>query len=478
MTNFLRVVSSHQDFTKGGSGMSRRILAFAVSASLIVGTTIDTHAASIVVTNQALPTIVTQFVPTTLRLDQLLIVQQSDGAQPSILETPTCNLTESIEAARSLLEPIALSIGEKSYRYTERRAGSNVTFRDPEKTIALALMNAETCELSTTTITKRGDELVAKPGFVIEPVTRSNGIQWNNWATEFRVTEPEHTVVVLLKYPYKRDQRVARTVKSVTGKLRTVYDTKSVTVPIYYTPYSRELHVPELVQGGENHLSSLAERAYTDLRERGVTSYAVPGALVAHVEALRPEYVIRLAPIEHMDLTEFLLDPSWTTERIHVVIGANLEDVARYTCSKASACGLMQFTKGTYGYMRKLYPAAGLIESFEDGARDQFNAMKAALLLHDHNSSQLVNAFGSDILNDPRLEEYLAAAYNTGVARVIAVVTAAKKKNVPDWADASGTRRGARLLPETKGYIAKLRFLRDSWQQEPLAQAEIKTPND
>jgi hypothetical protein len=478
MTNFVRVVSSHQNLTKGGIGMSRRILAFAAGASLIVGTNIDTHAASIVVTNQALPTIVTRIVPTTLRLDQLLIPQESGGTQAPATEAPACNLTERIEAARSLLEPIAVSIGATTHRYTERRAGSNMTFRDSEKTIALALMNSESCELSTTIITKRGDQLIAKPGFVIEPVTRSNGIRWNNWATEFRITEPAHTLVVSLKYPYQRDQRVARTVKSAKGKTRTVYETKSVTIPIYYTPYSRELHVPELVQGGEEHLSSLAERAYADLRERGVTSYAVPGMLVANVDALRPEYVIRLAPIEHMDLTEFLLDPSWTTERIHVVIGANLERVATYTCSKASACGLMQFTKGTYGYMRKLYPAAGLIESFEDGARDQFNAMKAALLLHDHNSSQLIDAFGPDILNDPRLEEYLAAAYNTGVARVIAVVSAAKKKKVSDWADASGARRGSKLLPETKGYIAKLRFLRDSWQQEPLAQAEIKTPND
>ena len=429
-------------------------------------------AQSIIVSNQSEVDWLPPLSLTSLRLDQLLLqphLQEGALGSPS---TARCGITAHIEEAQAALESIAVSVGEKTYRYVERRAGSNVIFKDPEKTIALALMDSQTCAIQTVVITKRGSDLYAPSGYTIETVRRSNGIQWNNWATEFHISEPANMVVALLKYPYVRDETTSRVVKGLGGKLRTVYETKKVTIPIYYTPYSKELHTPELVQNGQTYLSSLAKRVRDDLRQQGVSSLAVPGMNIADVATLRSEFITRLAPIEHMDLTEFLLDPAWTTERIHVVIGANLDHVATYTCSKASACGLMQFTKGTYAFMRKLYPSAELKPSFEDGARDQYNAMKAAFLLHDYNASQLVASLGTEVLNDSHLEEYLAAAYNTGVGRVVAILSSLKKKPVADWADAAGTKRGSKLLPETKGYIAKLRYLRDQWQQPPLAQRD------
>jgi hypothetical protein len=400
------------------------------------------------------------------------MLSQADEVMP---ENEGCDLIERFETARQMLEPIAIEVGSRSYRYTEYR-GRTVTFKDPEKTIALALMDTESCAIETTVIRKRGDDLIAPPGYDIEPVVRNNGIRWNNWATEFAVSEPTGRVVVALKYPYLKEERSPRTVRNKAGKRVTVFDTKRVLVPVYYTPYSKELHVPELVQGGEEYLTALATRVYDDLRERGVPSQSVPGTPVADVTALRPEYVVRLAPIEHMDMAEFLIDPAWTTDRIHIVIGANRERVATYTCSPESACGLMQFTAGTYKMMRGLYPEAGLIASFDEGARDQFNAMKAAVLLHDYNTGQLVDAFGDGIMDDPRLEEYLAAAYNTGVGRVIAVLDVARSTKADDWAQVSGRTKIQRLLTETKGYIAKLRFLKEDWEPHPIAQAEPRTP--
>jgi len=77
-------------------------------------------------------------------------------------------------------------------------------------------------------------------------------------------------------------------------------------------------------------------------------------------------------------------------------------------------------------------------------------------LLHDLNLASLIKAFGPNIANDPKLEEYLAAAYNTGVRRVINVVRAARAKRSADWAQARGVQG---LLAETKGYIAKLRYI-------------------
>ena len=482
MTNVPRVLFSEKQVTNTrGKTMRRYIPMLAVAAVSLVAGACAGKLHVVAVASPPAPVVMQDEVVTMLPFVKLRaedFVLSPNGELPAVsapVEPQGCNLTERIDAAMELLDSAPISIGTKVYRYTERRAGSTVTFKDPEKTIALALMDEESCDLQKVTITKRGDKLLVSGEYDIEPVRRSNGIRWNNWATELSVSVPSGAAVLVMKYPYLQSERVARIAKNKAGKRVTVYDTKKTVVPIYYTPYSKELHVPALVRGGEQYLIALAARVYADLRERHVPSKSVPGTDVADVSALRPEYVTRLAPIEHMDLTEFLLDPAWTTERIHVVIGANRERVATYTCSKASACGLMQFTPGTYALMRKLYPAAGLIADFEDGARDQFNAMKAAVLLHDHNTAALIDSFGAGILEDSRLEEYLAAAYNTGVGRVIAVLSLAKKKGLADWTEAKGNRK-QRLLAETKGYIAKLRFLRDEWQHKPLAKADNSAP--
>ena len=103
--------------------------------------------------------------------------------------------------------------------------------------------------------------------------------------------------------------------------------------------------------------------------------------------------------------------------------------------------------------------------------------MKAAVLLHDHHLAVLVNAFGDCIVADPKLEEYLAAAYNTGVGRVKSVLAVALRTKAADWAKASGKKKTEHLLGETKGYITKLRFLRDQWPLPPLAKADTTTPD-
>jgi hypothetical protein len=178
-----------------------------------------------------------------------------------------------------------------------------------------------------------------------------------------------------------------------------------------------------------------------------------------------------------MDLSEFLLDPTWTTERVYALIGANRERTAAYTCNTASACGLMQFTPATYALMVKTYPKAKLVKKFLDGARDPLNATKAAFLLHEYNLSlfkkQLpANAFTALVADPALLEEALSSAYNTGAARVIAVLKAynANAQKFADWTDAQGTGTKQKLVTETKGYIAKLRFVRDQWDPSALAQ--------
>lgn len=353
-----------------------------------------------------------------------------------------CNVSEQIVKAQQALASVPVTLGTKLYTYAEQRSGKAVKFHEPEAQIALELLEPLSCTMREVTITKRGAALIAPSGYDISVVRRANGIQWNYWATQYVVNAPQGWMVVANKYPLDDAQ-------------------------VIYTAYSDALGTPLLVANGRTYLAGLASQAFNELRASGI----------ALSPAIKPEFIARLAPIEQMDLGEFLLDPSWATERIYVLLGANRERTAAYTCNKASACGLMQFTPNTYKLMVKTYPAARLTKDFVAGARDPLNAMKAAFLLHEYNlalfkKSLTTAQFASVLKNPALLEESLSSAYNTGSARTLLVLKAyfAHQKTFPDWAQAKGTSSKAKLVTETKGYLSKLRYVRDQWLPSQLAK--------
>lgn len=385
-------------------------------------------------------------------------------------DTPAvpCNIlgkTRSFEASFAAMD---LPVGVEKIHYTEKRVGRTVSLDEPEIHIALGLLNPSTCDTKTIVITKHGGVLTAPSGYQIEPVERVNGIRWNNWATQYHVTTPANYAVVAVQYPYVHENTSTRSVRTATG-MHKVVETKRTVIPVFYIPYSDELHIAELLSAGSSYLDDVATKAYDALRASHVRSRAYPDKLVVDAPGIKPEFIGRLQSIEHMDLTEFLLDPQWTVDRVQILIGANQERMATYTCSPASACGPLQFTSGTYKEIRRTYSTAGLIADFIDGARDPVNVTEAAILLNDYNLTALVKAFGDSIAQDARLEEYLAAAYNTGVTRVIGTIRAAKAQKKNDWTEGVSTKKKERLLTETKGYIAKLRYLRDEWRPDGLA---------
>jgi hypothetical protein len=386
-----------------------------------------------------------------------------------------CDIRTEIAGAQTALASASLKVGIKEYRYTEVRAGSKKVFKDPEREIALILLNPELCETRTVTIIKRGDRLIAPSGYGIETVRRVNGIRWNDWATDYRVTKPEGWFVVANVFP----------------RVTSEFPKKRVIENIFYVSYAPELHLPEFVQAGQEHMLSLARRALEELRSEAVPSAALPGTLLADSPAAKPEWLARLGPIEHTDMTEFVLDPDWTIERAFIRIGLNGDQFGTYTCSKASACGLMQFTDtshtdartgkilpGTYTLLRRSYPAAELDPDFTHGARDQLNAMKAAYLHHDDILRRLIEAFGPSIMDDPAvLEELVAAGYNGGPTYVIRAYEAKLQKKSPDWITAlpacKTTPKPGCIPRETKEYIAvKLRYLRDHWTSHLLSKAD------
>ncbi len=390
---------------------------------------------------------------------------------------PTWTMTQKILEAKELLKNIqtTLKVGAQSISYSESRFTSVNgkimptlrNFKEPEKEIGLAVLNFTTGDIKIIIITKRGADLIAPASWNIDILQRPNGIRWNGRNTAYRINLPVQYVVIANVYPNEKDTTVAQ---KKNGK--TIYITKRVITYNLYAPYSPDLHTSELVKSGQEYTSAVITKAFADLRSAGVKSRSVPIALVADVFASRSYFFSRIPLLEQTDLTEFEIDPQNTIERAQVIIGANQDQAFNTTCNSSSACGWVQFTPGTYATIVKDYPSAKLVKDFKSGAADHVNSMKAAILLYDENLKGLINLNGSKVLNDPRLEEYLASSYNGAPRHVYTTLKAAILGGLEDWISALTPKTGG-LKDETKGYLVKLRYL----QQHEVPAVAISNPS-
>lgn len=390
------------------------------------------------------------------------VIEVANTPLPPVVESPlpSCSVAEKLKEQNLELKNIPLQVGKEEIIYTERRISTNeqgrisVTqkeFKDPARQIALEILNLKTCETRVIVITKRGAELIASPGYIIDVIERPNGIRWNYWNTQYRIAKPGDFVVIRNKWPDTKIITESKLVKNKSGKMVRIKQEKQVIEEFIYSPYSTELHTGEVVASAKDYLDKLVARAFQVLRERKVYSKSLPKNLVSDVEALKPEYFERLPILEQTDLSEFILDPDQTSERPLVTIGLNGPAAFSKTGSKAGARGLMQYTKPTYDGMRQQYPKAKLIADFEQGTSDHLNSMIAAILLYDYNLRDLIKKFGSNITKDPRLEEYLAAAYNGRPVTAHKSLSESIGAGLSDWI--------SKLKSETKGYMLKLRYL-------------------
>ncbi|MDO8495119.1 MAG: hypothetical protein Q7S32_01140 [bacterium] len=384
----------------------------------------------------------------------------SSQEQPSIPHpAPAFSVLDKLHEGDDLLIATPLKVGTKDIPYKEvriNRDGSKTTttnqkFAEPEKEIALKLLNLETGDIDIAVITKRGADLISPSNYKIEVMERSSGIRWNKWNTHFRVIEPSNWIVLKNKYPEISYENVKKQVKNKAGKLQTVTVRQQVVEEIIYSPYSDDLHLPELVDGGKEYIDSVVASAQAELIRFGVKSRTLPDQLVGALEVLPARFFKRIPLLEQSDLGEFVLDPQKTADRVRVIIKLNAERAYSLTCSKANACGWVQFTPKTYQAIRKAYPLAKLDSDFERGAANHLNSMKAAILLYDYNLQGFVSRHGKSILYDPRLEEYLAAGYNGRPTTASASLKAAISKGLGDWTQ--------KLKLETKGFMTKLRYL-------------------
>lgn len=375
------------------------------------------------------------------------------------------SLLEKIRENDELLKNTKLAVGSKEIEYYETRISRNgdkistalKKYKDPEKEIALKLLDTITGEIKVVKIKKRGGELINPVGYRIEIVERLNGIRWNKWNTQYKVAESPDMIVLKNKYPDVDFYTVSKIVKDKKGKKRRVYVREKKVEEIIYSPYSENLHTPEIVEAGRQHIRSVVESALNELRLKKVYSRALPNTLVADVEALRSKFFERIPILEQSDLGEFLENPSKITERVLVIIGANDFSAFGKTGSRTGASGWVQFMPGTYKMIRGSYPLARLNTDFEKGTADHLNSMTAAILLYDYNLKVFYQKFG----NNPSLEEYLAASYNGGAGRILQALSTSISARIPDWAKAKYSRSSKReiIRPETKGFLEKLRFL-------------------
>ena len=191
--------------------------------------------------------------------------------------------------------------------------------------------------------------------------------------------------------------------------------------PIVYLPFTEDTFDPLFVSNGKEFLLSTANRAIRELREAAVPSAAFPGELLADV--VPPQVITTLAVIEQTDDADYIRKQEEAVNEVLSQYGLKREEAYRYSVSKASAIGPMQFTnkrgKGTYSLVVRRCPGARLDPNFERGATNLLNAMKGAICLMDIELSQMRSEIQVAYRSNPTvLGIFPVAAYNGGPRNV------------------------------------------------------------
>jgi hypothetical protein len=150
---------------------------------------------------------------------------------------------------------------------------------------------------------------------------------------------------------------------------------------IVYLPFTQDTLDPLFVSGGRDYLLSTSRQAVEELRAASIPSRAYPGLLLADI--VPPEVITTLAIIEQTDDGEYRSNGEVAFNEVLSQYGLKKGEAYRYSVSRASAIGPMQFTNrrgnGTYSMVVRRCPGARIDPDFERGATNLLNAMKAAI---------------------------------------------------------------------------------------------------
>jgi hypothetical protein len=393
-------------------------------------------------------------------LMKLLDAQDSTGqvieatATPDVPPVP--EPVEQSEAAPTLENAVlrARAVLQERIDAAEKKKPDVVTSYDVWVDVTLAVWNSRTNEIQYLEASKNGTKLK----FVDAPDAYSVSVKRSNGVNSTFVVDSGERIVVAVRYPIFKDISVS--------KKKPKYELHDVV----YTPYSDSLHTPEMAAWGKNVLRLEIDAAYEALRSSGVRSRAFPDRLMADV--VDPYLVEGIAIIEHVGLPA-LSGPNAqeAMDAFYVTMGGNQDKAYIYARSSAGALGLVQFIPSTYAMMAKR-KELNLVTDFTKGMSDPVNAIKAQIAYLDAILASMPLSVKDLHYVDPaRVDEYLAASYNTGETRV--------KRAIAQWGDewseshaeeiaALAKKKGSRsaavntmkkgtLLPETVTYVKKLR---------------------
>ena len=203
--------------------------------------------------------------------------------------------------------------------------------------------------------------------------------------------------------------------------------------PIVYLPFTEDTFDPGFVSNGKEFLLTTARQAIEELRLAKVPSAAFPGELLA--DAIPPQVITTLAVIEQTDDKDYIQKQGLAFEEVLSQYGLKREEAYRYSVSDANALGPMQFTNrkgnGTYAFVVKRCRGAKLDPSFESGATNLLNAMKAAACLLDFNLAGMRADIRHAYRANPEvLGIFPVAAYNGGSRNVTKLYRVLTRMNV------------------------------------------------
>jgi hypothetical protein len=254
--------------------------------------------------------------------------------------------------------------------------------------------------------------------------------------------------------------------------------------PVVYSAYQPQYHerpfTNELVMEGVRRWIGDIRGALGMLKQSGARSFAFPDELLAQVWP--PEVLLMLGTIEQSDDAEFRDDPRRTAEAVAIEYALNPEPFY-FSTSSADAIGPYQFTDnwkgdrpGTYSSLVRKCSDASLDPSFERGARDLRNSLRAAVCLLDLELARMPEDALRLFREDYDLGvTYPVAAYNAGSGQSARLYHALPPDALPDAARsldlplkafqyrkaiARGTKkavaRGVIVNNETRYYLLKM----------------------
>ena len=350
------------------------------------------------------------------------VVVVNESISPTVSETVQFTMLDKIKEGRELLRKSSPLEYETKY-YTLKRGVKIKTGDLVRKQVALAVLNKNTGEVFEQRFwVKEQDIKNYKKTKIINVQLVSSGADtgalnvnwWNSFNSDYSFPDKQELIVVANKYLFP--SKYLSGLPEKTGGQYT---------DIVYVPYSKKLHLSEIVEAGKKYLEKNIEQAFIELEAAKVKSRSLPGALIT--DGISRDLLRNIMVVEHIDPDGFRSATDGgqeLSERVLTIIGANQEYAYRYTGSPAGASGLAQFIQPTYKNMVSKYPEAKMIKDYNAGMANHSNAVKAMVLFFDSHKKEISNKITRKEIAKPLgiSEDMLAATYNGGPGRVVKAV--------------------------------------------------------